>query len=684
MGRNSRIIVCFTLLIALSSVAGLRAQWTQSVPNLVGPEEQRIGSICFSNGVVWAGATNTLFSSTDSGRTWNQSQSFPAEEISDIAFYDSLNGIIGTFQSGVFQTQDGGVTWSNVIQSNGSATYNRVAFNGSANVMHVLENNTSILNTSTDGGSTWQLQSFGSEGMTFAIGADKTIYVLSAGNGTWINYSTDFGVNWSQNGNINPDGDSQGLAADSCDTHRLYLVNENTRTRNPNTTKIDVTPDAGQTWQTNSSHPLDYYSGSIANTSQVLYVTTVPTSGTGVLRSTDDGASWQDIGGPTTCFDTRSIALANNNIIFVLDSNGTVWSTLNSGGNKLDLGTSTRGNPTLALSGNPQQYHSNVCGPIDSVISLAVESCVPIAATIDSVNLSGSPAFTLSQAGSFPRSLTSGDSISLRYWSTSAGVDTGRIQILYHLSGAARDTTILLIGSSTSGDTNSAGAVRQLASTSFGTNATLRLLANVAPNVSTDLIWPFLQSADLEFSFDSSRLAFSSYAPPSGWSTISAVDLGNAIEVKIQDVSSSPTKPLDLGTANFLARKNTTSLTKLPIDYLVLDTKNGQLPLCVERQEDDIWAIEVYPTSDVTQNLEDEQDIQVFPNPADNELWIRNSAEAPAFVVLSDALGRVLLSQTVPENTTGKLDIESLPSSSYILTCHVNDRTFIRRVSKLR
>jgi hypothetical protein len=193
-----------------------------------------------------------------------------------------------------------------------------------------------------------------------------------------------------------------------------------------------------------------------------------------------------------------------------------------------------------------------------------------------------------------------------------------------------------------------------------------------------------LKSIDAEFDYDSSKLTFSSYDPPPGWSTVSVNDLGNKIDIKIQYNTSNSTQPLNLGTANFIPRLHTGSLTTLPLIYLVLNTSGGQVPLCIDRQEDDIWAVKVYPTSDVAVDVQSEQDIQVFPNPADNELWIQNSVDAPAFVVLSDALGRELLSTSIPENSTGKLDLESLASSSYILTCHVNDRTFIRRVAKLR
>ena len=359
-----------------------RTQWSASPKGLVRAESQRIGAICFSHGIVWAGDT-LLFYSTDTGKTWNQSQSFPEAGISDIAFYDSLNGLVSTYDYGVYQTQDGGLTWNNLNQLSGGL-YHRVAFNGSASVMNILEYSPGTMYSTTDAGNTWKpIGYFGGVGLSFAIGADKTVYVVTnGGNNCWINYSTDLGTTWSGNGTDNPDEDSQGLAADSCDIQRLYLVNESTVDRESGSTRIDVTPDVGQSWQTIASHSLDYYSGSIANTSQVIYVTT-DAGGKGVLRSTDAGASWESIGGPMTCYDTHSIALASNNIVFVLDSNGTVWTTLNSGGDSLVLGASNTGKrepgpQRRAETDHPSQsYHRHTRGTAPALRKQRAQQRVP-------------------------------------------------------------------------------------------------------------------------------------------------------------------------------------------------------------------------------------------------------------------------------------------------------------------
>jgi hypothetical protein len=333
---KKRAVSIFASVLTMLVVAAplLRAQWTEVAPNLVQPEQQRVGALNFGHGVAWAG-TQSLCFSLDTGKNWQKSSFTSFSGITDISIFDSLHVLVGTQSDGVFLSEDAGLTWNNVLPSNG-VTYDRVSFNGSASIMHVLEYEESTLFTSTDAGVSWNSENIPgvgfngiNEGLTFAIGSDKTIYVFSSGG--WINSSSDLGVTWS--GNRGGTGsDSQGLAVDSCDVNKLYLVNENTKNRTNNTTEINVSPNGGSTWQTVATHRLDYYSGSIANTAQVIYVATVQDGGDGVERSTDFGRTWQNISGPTEYFDTRSLAAVNNNIVLMLDDQGSVWRTMNKGG----------------------------------------------------------------------------------------------------------------------------------------------------------------------------------------------------------------------------------------------------------------------------------------------------------------------------------------------------------------
>jgi photosystem II stability/assembly factor-like uncharacterized protein len=336
-----------TLFVLLALLAargdGLRAQWQIVAPNLVQTERQRVGAIRFRDGVAWVG-TEPLCYSTDTGNTWKVSSFYQVgvQNISDIAIYDSLHICIGRVSDGIYFTSDGGQTWDyfNPSQSypNISPTYTQVAYNGSAANIQALEYDTSIFYATSNGGASWyggRTTNTGSTGaLCFAISPDKTIYVHSyAGTEGWINKSTDLGQTWS--GDSSPsDGDCETLAADSCDEQRLYLVNENTRDRSSGRSNLDLTTDAGATWQTMVSHPLDYFNGSFGSTADVLFVGTVPSvgNGVGIERSTDFGKTWQNVGGPNEEFDTRSIAVVNDNIVLVLDSAGNVWRTLNGGG----------------------------------------------------------------------------------------------------------------------------------------------------------------------------------------------------------------------------------------------------------------------------------------------------------------------------------------------------------------
>ncbi|MFI5263266.1 MAG: T9SS type A sorting domain-containing protein, partial [Candidatus Kapaibacterium sp.] len=60
------------------------------------------------------------------------------------------------------------------------------------------------------------------------------------------------------------------------------------------------------------------------------------TSPQGIYRSTDKGVSWKNIGGPFyAAYDSRTITCVNDNIVFVLDADGSIWETINSGGDSL-------------------------------------------------------------------------------------------------------------------------------------------------------------------------------------------------------------------------------------------------------------------------------------------------------------------------------------------------------------
>lgn len=72
----------------------------------------------FGSSNLWFGTNKgRVFYSTDAGATWNVTTVNSANTISDIAFYDAMNGLVMTYvgtttNSAVYNTSDGGVTWN--------------------------------------------------------------------------------------------------------------------------------------------------------------------------------------------------------------------------------------------------------------------------------------------------------------------------------------------------------------------------------------------------------------------------------------------------------------------------------------------------------------------------------------------------------------------------------------------
>ncbi|MEI8134178.1 MAG: hypothetical protein WCH46_03745 [bacterium] len=326
-------------LIAAHIVYG---QWTVSSrffnqngtdPNHTDAQRGR-GAVFISGNSVWVGV-NTLIYSEDTGKTWLKSGLHLAgtSRIHDINFFDSLTGAVATSDLGIMKTTDGGATWKQILLS-GGLDFWKVHFNGSADIIHATGSDRGVCYTTTNGGTDWHETALGPFVSSMAIAPDHTVYVFSqknylvSGRG-WINSSTDFGKSWKQDTLALIDGDSYTLSVDSCDAKRLYLLNEDWASSNDNTSEVFISTDAGHKWSAHIPNIVPYYTGALATTSNSLFVSTATE---GILRSTDKGETWINIGGPTLDDDSRTIEPMNDNIIFALDEGGVIWMTMNSGG----------------------------------------------------------------------------------------------------------------------------------------------------------------------------------------------------------------------------------------------------------------------------------------------------------------------------------------------------------------
>src|SRR5205085_11589718 len=120
------------------------------------------------------------------------------------------------------------------------------------------------------------------------------------------------------------------------------LVNEDAVFSDDGFSNIFLSKDLGASWQSVIAKPTNigsyspFFVGSIAATECSVYA---QSRADGIYRSTDNGQNWKSIGGPHICYDTRYLTALNANIIFALDSFGSIWATFNSGGDSLSVGT---------------------------------------------------------------------------------------------------------------------------------------------------------------------------------------------------------------------------------------------------------------------------------------------------------------------------------------------------------
>lgn len=331
----------------------------------------------FRSGILWAGA-DQLWSSSDSGRSWQKIKNFPGSAIYDISFYDRSTGLVAT-GNGVYITTNGGVAWSKAKMT---GDFRKVGFDNISNgsslskpVFLALEVD-GIFCSSSDVGTTWSAKSIGNEARSFAVAIDGKIYAHTDNPGSvpyigQITISTDLGNSWT-NGNSTVEGDCFTISADSCDPNRLYLVNENLLSASDSIPRMYLSTDGAATWQSNAASIKPYYSGALCTTYSGIFAATVDGSPStdGVCRSLDKGATWKGIGGPSTREDTRTIAAVNNNIIVAIDKDGNIWETNNSGGDSVATPVCCSVPSTLTLS-TADETSDTIGGSVNVPIMLA-------------------------------------------------------------------------------------------------------------------------------------------------------------------------------------------------------------------------------------------------------------------------------------------------------------------------
>ncbi len=446
-----------------------------------------------------------------------------------------------------------------------------------------------------------------------------------------------------------------------------------------------MSTDGGLTWSVSVNNPTKYFAGNVVEGPNTVFAQTVSEVSEGIFRSTDHGLAWTNIGGPSATGDTRLITAIDDNHIVASDVDGSIWITSNSGGDSITLPQTTSKNAQLVLSAPSESILQNTCSKIDTSIPLGIVSCSLASGSLDSIWLTGSSAFAISDSRTSPRTLAAIDSILVSFLGTTA-LDTAELHIKYNLGAEALDTTIQLIGSVSSPFlTQPAQIHREAASAYFGQFDSLILGVDISSEINLDSLWPYITEIQATYSWDSSVAKYAGYNAPSGWTLTSLASHGDAVDIGIQNSGSTATQPLDLGTALFRPATTQLATSWVELPSLVIDVGSQAISLCVTDNEDNHWAVKTLGIlSGVVEVPAVTENISIYPNPAGDELFVQNTNESGTQIVIYDAIGRLVATGNVLPLSTTSIDIASLPRGSYMLVCHLGDQILTRRIIKVQ
>jgi photosystem II stability/assembly factor-like uncharacterized protein len=338
---KNRPFVAFLIVIALNFIVDESfAQWKQIASEMI-VGSYAGGTMHFKDGILYAGRENGLYISPDSGQTWTKQLASHEMPIRAIHFYDKNIGIVA-MGYGLHITADGGNTWKELLLA--SNTIASAFFGDSPNTIYVLqEYSPPMFYVTHDGGKIWNktnLEQTSNVAVTetMAVAKNNTIYIAAGfrePNGDIVGgvlSSTDEGSTWIRRKGIT-DLDCWTILTDSCNSDRLYLLNENSAIAGDGFSKILVSSDGGDSWQTTFSRPIRYLTGALTSSRNALYANTYNGS---IVRSTDRGMTWKELPAPTSQIqDCGVLICASDNVVFLMANSRSIWRTDNSAGDSL-------------------------------------------------------------------------------------------------------------------------------------------------------------------------------------------------------------------------------------------------------------------------------------------------------------------------------------------------------------
>ena len=250
---------------------------------------RQIYTVHKENGVLYAGTNYGALISRDEGQTWTQTDLVSTRFYSFFSFDNKV--YVGT-DTGVYATSNQGQTWTRL--STGLPTGNTFRLLALGNVLYaniVASTTSGGVYRSTDGGLNWTAANTGlSTLLVFDLAVNGTT-LFAAVNGGGVFRSTDGAQSWTAVNNGLPALTAVAIAVNN-NTVVVGITNQ-TLYRSADNGQTWTRPDSGGALVTGAQWFLESLGGNLYASANLAY---------GVLRSTDDGRSWQYI---NTGFDAR-------------------------------------------------------------------------------------------------------------------------------------------------------------------------------------------------------------------------------------------------------------------------------------------------------------------------------------------------------------------------------------------
>lgn len=327
---------------------------TYTAPSLAGLTTSSISGVAVhptdpNTMIVSSFGGQGIYKTTDGGANWVSIRGTIPDTFNNAVAIDPNNPqnmyLAACQPGGIYRSSNGGNTWS---ATSVSGTCMNTVIADPSGVIYAGGFDGQGLHKSTDGGQTWNPYPVGANFDSVASLAldPSNPTIVYAGTSAGVYKSVDGGVNWSITGLSTGEAFDDSLAVDPNNPQIVYTVNSS---------QLKVTTDGGATWNTITN--LGLSAGGIPTA--LLTVPTNPSTvfvgstTNGVLKSTDNGATWSSANISTD--DVASMAFAPSSIgtiyfglvsgsdafVTKLDPSGSslVYSTYLGGGTASDRGT---------------------------------------------------------------------------------------------------------------------------------------------------------------------------------------------------------------------------------------------------------------------------------------------------------------------------------------------------------